>query len=187
MAMVGVECCINEVKTSNTFPPHIPWGWTGLSALYRLGVTYHIPFVLDQIPFVLDHIPFVLDHISFVLDQSSRSRIWFFWSQILVFQVRISKKSAERARFETSKNQSLGIDPNRLESVQRPPKRLGFDVFEPFSTISAKIPKFTQENIRMLQCPHPCVPDLSNHLAQTMMLSFSPHPTFGLYPHHMPR
>ena len=82
---------------------------------------------------------------------NSRSKIDFlrfqfriFCFQIRVFQVRFSKKSAERARFKTSKNQSPGIGPNRLESVQRPRKRLGFDVFEPFSTISAKIPKFTR-------------------------------------------
>ena len=49
-------------------------------------------------------------------------------------------QSAERARFETSKNRSLGIDPNRLESVQGPRKRLGFEVSRAGRPIRPQIP-----------------------------------------------
>ena len=57
-----------------------------------------------------------------------RAKIRVFWSQIRVVHVRFSKKNAERARFETSEIEGVGIGPNGLESVQRAPKRLGFEV-----------------------------------------------------------
>ena len=50
------------------------------------------------------------------------------------------KKSAERARFETSKIRSLGIDPNRLESVQGPSKTTWIRGFEGWKADSSPNP-----------------------------------------------
>ena len=57
-----------------------------------------------------------------------------------LFRSDVQTHGAERAGFETSKNRSLGNGPNRLESVQGPRKRLGFEVSRAGRPIRAQNP-----------------------------------------------
>ena len=94
-------------------------------------MTFPVTFWKPQNPGIQVQIFEYLKKTLRILDPKSSSsdpNFGFLWFQIRVFQVRFSKKSAERAWFETSKIRSLGIDPNRLESLQTARKRLGFEV-----------------------------------------------------------